>query len=168
MANGPKKYDLLIVNGKVLDPANNINMKGCVAVKDGLIAKVGADIPPSDAEKVVDVGGSYIVPGLIDIHVHVYPLLPRGARRGTQFRPHLPRRILPSHRGRPIHRARSIHRGRPHQSCGSLPLVRRRPFSCCSGSACRRIPRPRRQSESRPPQSRPTRNSPGHPRCHHS
>ena len=76
MANGTAQYDLLLKNGRVLDPANNINMKGCVAVKDGLIAAVGADMPDSSANKVIDVGGGYITPGLIDIHSHVYPLLP--------------------------------------------------------------------------------------------
>ena len=71
------KYDLLLVNGHVIDPANNVNMTGRVAIKDGAIAAVGADIPHSDAERIIDVGGSYITPGLIDIHSHVYPLLPR-------------------------------------------------------------------------------------------
>jgi len=81
MAETTKIYDLLITDGRVVDPANNINMKGCVAVKDGLIAAVAADIPVCAAEKVIDAGGSYIVPGLIDIHSHVYPLLPRPSER---------------------------------------------------------------------------------------
>ena len=79
MANEPAQYDLLIYNGQVLDPANNINMKGCVAVKDGAVAAVAADIPPAAAKKAVDVRGGYITPGLIDIHSHVYPLLPTAA-----------------------------------------------------------------------------------------
>ena len=70
-------YDLLIVNGHVIDPANNIDMKGCVAVKDGAIAAVGADIPRGAAQREVDARGGYIVPGLVDIHSHVYPILPR-------------------------------------------------------------------------------------------
>ncbi|MDR3120953.1 MAG: amidohydrolase/deacetylase family metallohydrolase [Clostridiales bacterium] len=76
MANPEKKYDLLIVNGHVIDPANGINEKRAVAVKGGRIAQVAADIPAADAETVIDAGGSYVTPGLIDIHTHVYPLLP--------------------------------------------------------------------------------------------
>ena len=76
MADGTMRFDLLIYNGRVIDPANNINMKGCVAIKGGAIAAVAADIPRREAEKAIDAGGSYIVPGLLDIHSHVYPLLP--------------------------------------------------------------------------------------------
>jgi dihydroorotase len=54
-------------------------VKGCVAIKDGAIAAVAADIPKAAAKKAVDVGGSYVTPGLIDIHSHVYPLLPTAA-----------------------------------------------------------------------------------------
>ncbi|MCL2059775.1 MAG: amidohydrolase/deacetylase family metallohydrolase [Oscillospiraceae bacterium] len=78
-SSGQGMYDLLLVNGHIIDPANNVDMKGCVAVKDGAIAAVGADLPRGGARKVVDVGGGYITPGLIDIHSHVYPLLPRPA-----------------------------------------------------------------------------------------
>ena len=84
MANGsngknkPAGYDLLIFNGHVIDPANNMNAKGCVAIKDGKIAAVGADIPRDGALQLIDAGGGYIVPGLIDIHSHVYPLMPLG------------------------------------------------------------------------------------------
>jgi dihydroorotase len=43
-----------------------------VAIKDGKIAKVAANIAPSDALRTVDAKGLYVAPGLIDIHVHVY------------------------------------------------------------------------------------------------
>ena len=81
MADINAKYDLIIYNGHVIDPANKINKKGCVAVKDGEIAAVADDIPRCGAQKAIDAGGSYIVPGLIDIHSHVYPLLPRASER---------------------------------------------------------------------------------------
>ena len=81
MDNERKKYDLLITNGHVIDPANNIDAPGSVAVKDGAIAGVftgGAAAPAAgEAATVMDAGGNYITPGLIDIHSHVYPLLPR-------------------------------------------------------------------------------------------
>ena len=76
---GQGNFDLLLINGYIIDPANNMNMKGCVAIRDSAIAAVGPDIPCESARQVVDVNGSYIVPGLIDIHSHVYPLLPPGS-----------------------------------------------------------------------------------------
>jgi dihydroorotase len=65
-------YDLLLKNGHLIDPRNNINAVRDVAVKDGRIAEVAAGIAASKAHKVVDVSGLYVVPGLLDIHVHVF------------------------------------------------------------------------------------------------
>ncbi|MDA1311944.1 MAG: amidohydrolase/deacetylase family metallohydrolase [Acidobacteria bacterium] len=73
------QYDTLLKGGHVIDPRNEINAVRDVAVKDGKIARVAANIPASEAEKVVDVTGLYVTPGLIDIHVHVYA--GTGARR---------------------------------------------------------------------------------------
>ena len=64
-------YDLVLTGGHVIDPKNSIDGPGDVAVKDGKIAAVGPDLPDS-AEKSVDVSGLYVVPGLIDIHMHAY------------------------------------------------------------------------------------------------
>lgn len=66
------QYDLLLKGGHVIDPKNNINQIMDVAVKDDRIAQVATDISSVEAEKVVDVAGLYVTPGLIDIHVHVY------------------------------------------------------------------------------------------------
>lgn len=65
------QYDLLLKGGHVLDPANQIDGVMDVAVKGEKIAAVAANIPESDAGKVVNVGGLYVTPGLIDIHTHV-------------------------------------------------------------------------------------------------
>jgi dihydroorotase len=67
------EYDLLIKGGRVLDPRNSIDAVRDVAVKDGRIAAVAANIPAARAVKTVDASGLYVTPGLIDIHVHVYP-----------------------------------------------------------------------------------------------
>jgi dihydroorotase len=66
-------YDLVLKGGHVVDPKNRINGLMDVAIADGKIARVAADIPASQAKKTVDVGGLTVAPGLIDIHVHVYP-----------------------------------------------------------------------------------------------
>lgn len=70
---GAQTYDLLLKGGRVLDPKNNINAVMDVAIDGGKIAKVAANIPASDAKRVANVAGLTVTPGLIDIHVHVYP-----------------------------------------------------------------------------------------------
>ena len=66
-------YDLVLKGGTVIDPKNQINGAMDVAVSNGKIARVAANIPASEAKKTADVAGLFVTPGLIDIHVHVYP-----------------------------------------------------------------------------------------------
>ncbi len=68
----PKDYDLLLKGGHVIDAKNNIDALMDVAMKDGKIAKVAKSIPASEAIKTVNVTGLYVVPGLIDLHTHVF------------------------------------------------------------------------------------------------
>ncbi|MBN9656568.1 MAG: amidohydrolase/deacetylase family metallohydrolase, partial [Acidobacteria bacterium] len=65
-------YDLLIKGGHVIDPKNNINRVMDVAVSNGRIAAVAANIDPATAKRVASAAGMYVTPGLIDMHVHVY------------------------------------------------------------------------------------------------
>lgn len=67
------QYDFLIKGGRVIDPQNKLDAVRDVAVKDGKIAAVSAAIPAARALKSVDARGLIVTPGLIDIHVHVYP-----------------------------------------------------------------------------------------------
>lgn len=64
--------DLLIKGGHVFDPKNNIDTVMDVAITDGKIFRVAANIPAKEAKKVVDAKGLYVCPGLIDIHTHVF------------------------------------------------------------------------------------------------
>jgi len=63
---------ILIKNGQVIDPANNVDEKLDVLVADGKIAKLAkpGSISANDAE-VIDASGKLVVPGLIDMHVHL-------------------------------------------------------------------------------------------------
>lgn len=65
-------YTLLIKGGHVIDPKNGRSAKLDVAIRDGRIAQVAANIPASDAARVANAEGLYVTPGLIDIHAHVY------------------------------------------------------------------------------------------------
>src|SRR5512138_2447469 len=67
-----QKYDLLLKGGHVIDARNNISAVRDVAIANGKVAAVAANIAPTDAFKVVDATGYIVTPGLVDIHVHVY------------------------------------------------------------------------------------------------
>lgn len=65
-------YDLLLKGAHVIDPKNKLSAVRDVAIQDGVIAAVSANIPPAKARKVVNVAGLYLTPGLIDLHAHVF------------------------------------------------------------------------------------------------
>ena len=65
-------YQLLIKGGHVIDARNGIDGPRDVAIQDGKIAAVAADIKATDAKLVVPAKGLYVVPGLVDIHAHVF------------------------------------------------------------------------------------------------
>ncbi len=66
-------YDLLIRNGTVVDPGHGRRTRTDVALHWGRIVRVEADIPPDQSRQVLDAAGCLVSPGLIDLHVHVYP-----------------------------------------------------------------------------------------------
>ncbi|ULQ50729.1 amidohydrolase/deacetylase family metallohydrolase [Flavihumibacter fluvii] len=67
-----QSYDIVIKGGHVIDPKNNIDAVMDVAIKDGKIAQVAANIDGKQAAQTVDAKGLYVTPGLIDIHAHVF------------------------------------------------------------------------------------------------
>ncbi|PYV40928.1 MAG: amidohydrolase/deacetylase family metallohydrolase [Acidobacteria bacterium] len=72
VAQAQVRYELLLKGGHVIDPKSDIDARRDVAISQGKIAAVAADIPASQAQKVVDVSGLYVTPGLVDIHCHLY------------------------------------------------------------------------------------------------
>ena len=63
-------FDLLLTGGRVIDPAQNVDDVVDIAFADGRVAAIGHDL--GEASYVRDVAGKIIVPGLIDLHTHVY------------------------------------------------------------------------------------------------
>lgn len=66
------RYDLLLKGGHLIDAKNRISAVRDVAISQGKIAAVAADIPAAQARKTVDISGLYITPGLVDMHEHVF------------------------------------------------------------------------------------------------
>jgi dihydroorotase len=62
--------DLAITGGRVIDPAAGADGPGVVAVDQGRIV---APAEATHARRTIDATGMIVVPGLIDLHVHVYP-----------------------------------------------------------------------------------------------
>ena len=71
------EYDVLIRGGDVIDPSQSLRGVRDVAVKDGRIAAVAETID-GEARHTIDARGLLVVPGLIDLHVHVYDHSPFG------------------------------------------------------------------------------------------
>lgn len=63
--------NLLIKNGRVIDPSQNIDDNLDVLVENGLIKEIGKKLAAPAGAEVVDAAGTYVVPGLIDMHVHL-------------------------------------------------------------------------------------------------
>jgi dihydroorotase len=72
------KCDLLIRGGEVIDPSQGLRGVRDVAVAGDRIAAVGERLAEVDALRTIDARGLLVVPGLIDLHVHVYPHSPFG------------------------------------------------------------------------------------------
>lgn len=67
------KYDLLIQGGTLVDPAQGVNAVRDVVFVDGEVTDVGENLVATEAREVIDASGRYVTPGLIDVHVHVFP-----------------------------------------------------------------------------------------------
>jgi dihydroorotase len=72
MGDSLEMYDLVLTGGTVIDPGQGLHGAFDVAVQDGQIAHLGAPIDVSQAERVIDVSGKIVTPGLIDLHTHVF------------------------------------------------------------------------------------------------
>jgi dihydroorotase len=64
--------NILIKNGQMIDPANKVDEKLDILLSDGKTARLGKPGSiPADGAQVVDASGKILVPGLVDMHVHL-------------------------------------------------------------------------------------------------
>src|SRR4051812_38873404 len=64
---------ILIKGGRVIDPSQNIDGEFDLLIEDGKISAIEkpGQIPASRAKEVIDAKSQWVLPGLIDIHVHL-------------------------------------------------------------------------------------------------
>ena len=68
-AGGARTYDLLIRGGRVIDPSQSLAADVDVAIRQGKIARIAANIAESEAAQVLDARRMIVTPGLVDVHV---------------------------------------------------------------------------------------------------
>lgn len=62
--------DILIKNGRILNPAEKEDFIGDILIKEDKIASVGQDLQQDNCS-VIDASGCFVMPGFIDLHVHL-------------------------------------------------------------------------------------------------
>jgi dihydroorotase len=73
-AMGPTdRFDLVIRGGDVLDPSQSLKAKRDIGIRWGTIEAIETEIPPERALRTIDASGRLVLPGLVDLHCHVYP-----------------------------------------------------------------------------------------------
>src|SRR3954470_11425406 len=73
LADPPVRYDLVITGGEVLDPSQGLRGAYDVAIHRGKVAAVAPRIPAGQAAQAISAAGRLVVPGLVDLHAHLYP-----------------------------------------------------------------------------------------------
>ena len=76
-------FDVLILNGRVMDGSGNPWIAGDIGVRDGRIAAVGR-LQGASGKRVIDATGRIVAPGFIDVHSHAAEGLTRVELRQGQ------------------------------------------------------------------------------------
>src|ERR1700683_4157406 len=63
--------DVVIKNAVVMTVTHGILQNGSVYIKDGKIAAVGKDVNAPSSATIIDAGGKYLTPGIVDSHSHI-------------------------------------------------------------------------------------------------
>lgn len=65
-------FDLILKNGRILDPSQDIDKIADIAFTDGRVAAIGSDLAADSGTDTRDISGKIVSPGFIDLHTHVY------------------------------------------------------------------------------------------------
>jgi len=76
---------VLIQGGTVVDPSQGLHARRDVRLDEHRVVELGDALAPRDGEEVVDARGLLVLPGLVDLHVHVFP---GGSHYGIEPDPH--------------------------------------------------------------------------------
>jgi dihydroorotase len=60
----------MLKDGRLVDPASNLDAQQDIHIRDGVVAAVGTELK-ADGATVIDVKGLIVTPGLIDVHLHL-------------------------------------------------------------------------------------------------
>ena len=63
-----QEFDLVVVNGRVIDPESGLDAVRSVGIRDGKIGAIAA--APLTGRRVIDAAGLVVAPGFIDLHSH--------------------------------------------------------------------------------------------------
>src|SRR5688572_28554204 len=66
------RFDLLLSGGEVLDPAAGLRGVMDVGIAGGKIAAVAPSLPAGEARQTISAKGRLVLPGLVDMHAHVF------------------------------------------------------------------------------------------------
>jgi dihydroorotase len=72
LAQQPKRFDLLIRGGTVMDPAGGVKRRADVGISGDKIAAIEDNLPADRGVEVVDAARLFVTPGLVDLHTHCY------------------------------------------------------------------------------------------------
>ena len=60
--------NLIVKNGRVIDPATGRDKVEDVYIRENVMSDA---FPKQEADRIVDAAGCYVMPGLVDLHVHL-------------------------------------------------------------------------------------------------
>lgn len=82
-------FDLLVRGGLVFDGTGAPGRAVDVGIRGGNVVAMAPDLPAADADQVIDAGGKWVIPGMVDVHTHydaevlVSPGLGESVRHGV-------------------------------------------------------------------------------------
>ena len=67
----PLCAETIVIRNATIMTVTHGTVKGSIVVKDGKIAEVGEKVMEPGGAKIIDAGGQYVIPGIIDCHSHI-------------------------------------------------------------------------------------------------